>query len=477
MANNILTSLESISSSLKTINDIKLSNHFYDNIYCGNHYDKYEVIKDSEDYQLYVIKSVNSQIQNFISSVKEVSKMHNSPFTTCKYYPEELISYNDNSAPRHYDVILIKKASGSNLKSFFTFIPAEFSNKEMFEVSKRLTKTILAFVDSKLHIDGASYKNIWIDDFKTELIITERTTVTLGAYKTAEELTESNNKMVLPLLMVWLLTLHTGTKEVHSDAFIEQLISPQVALEHVDSYIKHAEDLEKRYNIPFTNITNHLFKKECLSDCLSTLRLLVEVQYAEIENIVDFKEIQNIIDSSKYDCNFPSSENRAIIQDRETKKFGFTDNFGLKVTEVKYSMVTPFQEGISVVVLFDLYYAMNKYGEYISTIGYDSLEWVSDHNCFIACKNGAFILLNRATEVISKNRYNWIGEFSFGLAVAESSDSGKKGYIDINGNEITPIIYDEALSFHNGIGKVCFEDKWFNVSTDGDVIDSMEQGV
>ncbi len=469
MANNILTSLESIASSLRTIENIKLSYDFYNSIYCGKYYDKYAVIRDNEEYQLYVIKSTNHQIDNFISSVKELANLSKSPFTTCAFYSQELICYNDNGDSRFYDVVLVKKALGSNIMKFFTFIPATYTSREVFDIVKRLTEVILRFLDSKIHIEGVSYKNIWIDNLNVQLTITERNTVTLGAYKTAEELNENNKKIILPLLIAWLLTLHTDIEEAYSDAFIEQLSSSDVDESHIDNYIRHAVYVEKRYNVPFTNITTHLFREESYDKCIEALKKLLCINYNDIEKLVVANHI--ISDDPQYDCNYPSSENRAIIQDRETKKFGFTDNFGHKITDVKYSMVTPFHEGISVVLLFDLYYAIDKYGEYVSNIGYDSLEWISEHNCFIACKGGVFTLLNRFAEVISKNKYSWIGEFSYLLSVVESLDTGKKGYMGIDGNEVTPAIYDEALSFYNAIGKVKHKEQWYNISTNGEVID------
>lgn len=64
---------------------------------------------------------------------------------------------------------------------------------------------------------------------------------------------------------------------------------------------------------------------------------------------------------------------------------------------------------------------------------------------------------NSSTMAQQKNKfseYDFVGDFSEGLARVRKAD--KWGYIDEEGNEVIPLIYDYAHDFHNGTTSVKF---------------------
>gem|GEM_PF-526337 len=64
-----------------------------------------------------------------------------------------------------------------------------------------------------------------------------------------------------------------------------------------------------------------------------------------------------------------------------------------------------------------------------------------------------------------KNDYDWINPYSEYLALVCSND--KYGFIDVNGNEIVPLKFDEAHSFSEGLAAVCINKKWGFINNSG----------
>jgi len=74
-----------------------------------------------------------------------------------------------------------------------------------------------------------------------------------------------------------------------------------------------------------------------------------------------------------------------------------------------------------------------------------------------------------------KTKYNYdrIGEFCEGMAVVCLHD--KYGFIDVDGNEIIPPIYDFASNFQNGTANVKFNNKWRMIDRCGKTVAIQEE--
>jgi hypothetical protein len=75
-----------------------------------------------------------------------------------------------------------------------------------------------------------------------------------------------------------------------------------------------------------------------------------------------------------------------------------------------------------------------------------------EHGFVTVESEGRWSLLDRTGAPLTKNYYEWIGECSEGLILAQKG--GKCGFLDINGREAIPFVYDDATSFVEGCAYV-----------------------
>ncbi|MEG1935668.1 MAG: WG repeat-containing protein, partial [Rikenellaceae bacterium] len=231
-------------------------------------------------------------------------------------------------------------------------------------------------------------------------------------------------------------------------------------------------ELDKTIGSNFSYVIDYVFNgKGDFHASVDCINKSLKIGDDRIEQLCHKMSLSNhYFNSENYDTSYGKSENRVVVRDMKTNKFGYTDSYGNLVIDFIFDEVTHFNEGIAVVGIGKHYYAIDNSGEQLSKKSYDAIQWYSDINRFIVQRGNHYMLLNRAFEQISKHDYIWIGEFSSNRAVVERANNSRKGYIDLDANEITPISYDDALSFENGLGKVLFEGIWHVVTFDGDVI-------
>lgn len=206
-----------------------------------------------------------------------------------------------------------------------------------------------------------------------------------------------------------------------------------------------------------------------LLDALYEIKEIAKVQLSAVFS--KNRELKPNPSLEKYFKILPNTnnENRTVVLDKNCKLYGYVDDFCNLVLPCKYAKAQPFYESIAVVIFAGEAVAIDINGAVLVKDGYNSLVWLHRINRFVAQKDGVVTLLNRAGVEISK-KYILIDEFMFGKAVVENG-FGKRGYIDIDGKEVTPIIYNQAQTFADGLGSVLFEDKWYKVDSDGKLID------
>lgn len=468
MANSILTAVESTPVSFATIKDIRLSYNFNDSVYCGKYYDIYEVVRGGKPCLLYVIKRSGTPIDGFVSSVKELSLIPKAPILPCVFFERELMAYDDIGDIIFYDVVLMNKPCDCNLLNFLNNPHKNYLKEELFLLVKRLSAKIYTLLKCNAFISSFSCNNIRITALEPELILTRNNRFTHVGYKPEDEVYSMRCALVKPLLLLWGMTLTAKGDILSSDELLAELGMEAETNGGIEACKCHFETLDARYGVRLESLYNYLFGGGSYDAVLEAVLRASGLDYNEIEReAISIFGVLDPFNSKAYNREFPVSENRAVVQDFSSGKFGFLDSFGNLIVEPKYDMVTPFARGVSVVSLYGLYYAIDRYGDYITKEGADSLEWISEHECFVCCYEGRFVLLDRASKEISSS-YLWIGECSEGIFVVE--DEYKKGYVAVSGVEVTPLVYDEVTPFVHGLGRACQDGKWCSVNTYGEVI-------
>ena len=106
------------------------------------------------------------------------------------------------------------------------------------------------------------------------------------------------------------------------------------------------------------------------------------------------------------------SDGMALAGSLETGKYGYIDMQGKEVVPFKYDYAGPIIDGVACVAIVD--------GE-TERVG---------------------VIDREGDEVVPCGRYNWIGNFLYGLA--EVKLNGKCGFVDKSGKEVVPCIYDDG---------------------------------
>jgi len=144
--------------------------------------------------------------------------------------------------------------------------------------------------------------------------------------------------------------------------------------------------------------------------------------------------------SFKYDYAYSFNEGFANVE--ISGKFGFIDKEGNEITKLQFDHVQSFKEGLACVEL-------NKKSGYIDKTGKVKIDLIyyianSFENCkAVVCNyNGEWKIIDKnGNDAFKlKREYDWIKPFKEGLAQVKFE--GKFGFIDFNGNEVLPVIYD-----------------------------------
>lgn len=131
----------------------------------------------------------------------------------------------------------------------------------------------------------------------------------------------------------------------------------------------------------------------------------------------------------------------------DLRKYGFINQNGEEITEIKYDYCYNYEYGYAPVVL------NNKFG-------------LVDFN---------------GTEIIKPDTYDWTRSFSEGLAAVNIGgtwndktepdfEGGKWGFIDTNGVVIIPIQYDAVSAFYKGSSKVKLNGREFYIDKSGNEV-------
>ncbi len=133
-------------------------------------------------------------------------------------------------------------------------------------------------------------------------------------------------------------------------------------------------------------------------------------------------------------------------------QYGFIDSLGRVSIEPKYLYASDFKEGLALVIVDPSSKDMNNPDTHILKYGFIDL-------------NGKLVIdtmLELRLDSLENANRDWNIKpllFSEGLAVFQSSSTGKYGYIDSHGNEIIAPTYTNAAQFSEGLASVNIAEK------------------
>ena len=197
-----------------------------------------------------------------------------------------------------------------------------------------------------------------------------------------------------------------------------------------------------------------------------------DVWLAELPDTSFFPSQASGIDPSapKSSCSLTSFSEGLAVTEQEGK-YGFVDRDGRTVIPFRYDWADAFDEGLALVRQNDLFGLIDKTGREVLAPVYEDIRWRSSNGVIPACgENGAWRLYDREGNVISPNAFDFIFDFSCGLASVRREN--KYGYIDSRGEVVIPLIYDEAYTFsEEGLATAVKNGSTFMIDTEGMVFD------
>lgn len=121
---------------------------------------------------------------------------------------------------------------------------------------------------------------------------------------------------------------------------------------------------------------------------------------------------------------------------------------------------------ISVNRQYGLYDTITR--QYIVPIRYDNISSFPSEGFLHFKQNGKYGFLNRNGQEVVPALYDFVSDFCYGLAPVRSSELW--GYIDTTGKLVIPRIYTNALTFSHGVAAVEKNNKWGFINKKGKYI-------
>lgn len=137
----------------------------------------------------------------------------------------------------------------------------------------------------------------------------------------------------------------------------------------------------------------------------------------------------------------------------ETKLYGFIDEKGNEVIDLKYDFSMNFNEGLAIINIGEMAGAINKSGKIIIKTKYDWINNFNEGRALFYVGDQWGVVDNKGNEIV-KAKLNDVDEFYDFIDFAEEyaciCNCGKFGFIDKSGNMVSDFIYDDVHSFQNG---------------------------
>ena len=149
-------------------------------------------------------------------------------------------------------------------------------------------------------------------------------------------------------------------------------------------------------------------------------------------------------------------------------KWGYVNKKDKKVIDLIYDRASPFNNGYAIVTLDTIDYLIDTKGNKIGSKGYNGLRYDKEANLYVFNRNEKCGLLNSKGKVIIEEKYDYISDFSEGLAVFLHDE--KFGFINTKGKVVVKNVYQNAYKFVDGFAAVKnANDKWGYIGKRGGV--------
>ena len=158
--------------------------------------------------------------------------------------------------------------------------------------------------------------------------------------------------------------------------------------------------------------------------------------------------------------------NTGLAEVELNNKYGLIDSTGKKITPIKYDRINDYCEGLSCVFSDKLYGFIDNRGNEIIPLKYNFANDFQGDKALVEI-NKSYKFINKCGEIIKTLKYEYV-DTVIKDSIIRVKYSGKWGLIDMNGNEITRIIYDTIGGGHP-YAKVSLNDKWGLIDNKGEV--------
>ncbi len=162
-----------------------------------------------------------------------------------------------------------------------------------------------------------------------------------------------------------------------------------------------------------------------------------------------------------------------LVAVMKNKKWGFLDSDGKVAIELKYDMVSIFDDGFAVARSEDNFFVINKTGEETKIEGEDLIDakHFSEGLAPFTNSDKESGYIDAGGKIAIPSRFLTVGYFTDGLAWAKTSDK-KVGYIDSKGEWVINPKFDAAKNFDpiSGLARVKTDGKWAYVNKTGEII-------
>lgn len=184
--------------------------------------------------------------------------------------------------------------------------------------------------------------------------------------------------------------------------------------------------------------------------------------------IVDKKG--DIIIPLKYDVVRVFKDGFAAVASNQM--WGFVDKQGHELFHLQFDEVQDFNSHIAQVKKHDKWGIINEKGELTSDIKFDKIFDFYEGTA-LASTSSDLGIINTKGEWILKSTETFypVMEFHEGYAIvsnyADDDETLRYGYVDIHGELLTELKYEEAFSFHEGLALVKYNGKYTFINTAG----------
>jgi hypothetical protein len=148
-------------------------------------------------------------------------------------------------------------------------------------------------------------------------------------------------------------------------------------------------------------------------------------------------------------------------------KVGYVNHLGKMVIKPTFDRAFEFKDHVAIVIVDTLYGLIDQQGNYLLRPIYQYMQFQNEGKIGVK-KNDLWGFYSLTGKSITPIKYRWIGKFSEGLAMIQSNETGKQGFINTKGREVLPCTLEAVYSpFVNGYaavadatGKNCYINKY-----------------